>query len=157
MLSVLPFLCSPGSNCACELQCTKSTLASHRGSWPSVRTSMGAPVMTMECATGGAKKRRAVKVTGETRVFEEGQLGEAPGGGSLSTYRELCALATEMGQPDLLYKFMDLANHAAALNSSRGAAFGSASLSRALSNCAQNSHHCCMPFCNWSSQDCPCC
>ena len=91
--------------------------------------------MTMGCATGGAKKRRAVKVTGETRVFEEGQLGEAPGGGSLSTYRELCALATEMGQPDLLYKFMDLANHAAALNSSRGAAFGCANLSTALSTC----------------------
>ena len=73
---------------------------------------------------GGARKRRAVKVTGDTRVFEEGQLGEAPGGGSLSTYRELSSLATEMGQPDLLYKFMDLANHAAVLNSSRGAAFG---------------------------------
>ena len=100
-------------------------------------SSLGAAILTMGCATGGAKKRRAVKVTGETRVFEEGQLGEAPGGGSLSTYRELCALATEMGQPDLLYKFMDLANHAAALNSSRGAAFGCASLSTALSSCAQ--------------------
>lgn len=72
---------------------------------------------------GGAKKRR-VKVTGETQVFEEGALGEAPGGGSLSTYRELCSLATEMGQPDLVYRFMDLANHATSLNSSRGAAFG---------------------------------
>lgn len=63
-------------------------------------------------------------MTGETRVFEEGQIGEAPGGGKLSTYKELCSLATDMGQPDLLYKFMDLANHANALNSSRGAAFG---------------------------------
>lgn len=43
---------------------------------------------------------------------------------SLATYRELCALATDMGQPDLLYRFMDLANHAAAATSSRGAAFG---------------------------------
>ena len=57
-------------------------------------------------------------------MFEEGQLGEAPGGGSLTTYRELSALATEMGQPDLLYKFMDLANHATAMASTRGAAFG---------------------------------
>ena len=65
-----------------------------------------------------------MKVEGETRVFEEGQLGEAPSGGSLSTYRELCSLATEMNQPDLLYTFMDLANHASALASSRGAAFG---------------------------------
>ena len=31
-----------------------------------------------------------------------------------------------MGQPDLLYRFMDLANHAAAATSSRGAAFGRA-------------------------------
>ena len=73
---------------------------------------------------GGPQKRRAVKVTGDSRVFEEGQLGEAPGGGKISTYRELCSLATEMGQPDLLYRFMDLANHASSLASSRGAAFG---------------------------------
>ena len=76
---------------------------------------------------GGAKKR-AVKLTGDSKVFEEGQLGEAPGGGSLTTYRELSALATEMGQPDLLYKFMDLANNASAMASTRGAAFGWASL-----------------------------
>lgn len=73
---------------------------------------------------GGARKRRAVKLTGETQVFEEGSMGEAPGGGSLSTYKELCALATDMGQPDLVYRFMDLANHHASINSSRGAAFG---------------------------------
>ncbi|KAK9850611.1 hypothetical protein WJX84_005115 [Apatococcus fuscideae] len=79
---------------------------------------------------GGSKKRRAVKLEGETKVFEEGSMGEAPGGGSLSTYKELCALATDMGQPDLIYKFMDLANHQASLNSSRGAAFGFASIAK---------------------------
>ncbi|CAK0785632.1 hypothetical protein CVIRNUC_008843 [Coccomyxa viridis] len=78
---------------------------------------------------GGAKKR-AVKLTGDSKVFEEGQLGEAPGGGSLTTYRELSALATEMGQPDLLYKFMDLANHATTMASTRGAAFGFASIAK---------------------------
>ena len=72
----------------------------------------------------GGVKKRAVKLTGDSKVFEEGQLGEAPGGGSLTTYKELSALATEMGQPDLLYKFMDLANHASAMASTRGAAFG---------------------------------
>ncbi|XP_060962583.1 uncharacterized protein LOC133032590 [Cannabis sativa] len=45
-------------------------------------------------------------------------------GGKLSTYKELCNLANEMGQPDLIYLFMDLANHQASLNSNRGAAFG---------------------------------
>ncbi|KAK9810293.1 hypothetical protein WJX72_008148 [[Myrmecia] bisecta] len=79
---------------------------------------------------GGPKKRRAVKLTGESKVFEEGQIGEAPGGGSISTYKELCALATDLGQPDLIYRFMDLANHHASLNSSRGAAFGFASIAK---------------------------
>lgn len=57
------------------------------------------------------------------QVFEEGALGRAPpssstgtGGSSsegsnLSTYKELCSLATDLGQPDLIYKFMDLAHH----------------------------------------------
>ena len=69
-------------------------------------------------------------MTEDTRVFEEGQLGETPGGGSLTTYKELCALATELGQPDLLYRFMDLANHASTMHSSRGAAFGLVTLIR---------------------------
>jgi proteasome component ECM29 len=71
-----------------------------------------------------------VKLTGDTQVFEEGTIGEAPGGGSLSTYKELCALATDLGQPDLVYRFMDLANHQAALTSRRGAAFGFASIAK---------------------------
>ena len=82
-------------------------------------------------APAGGAKKRAVKLTGDSKVFEEGQLGEAPGGGSLTTYKELSALATEMGQPDLLYKFMDLANHASAMASTQGAAFGCVSLYQA--------------------------
>lgn len=57
-------------------------------------------------------------------MFQEGTIGESPSGGKISTYKELCNLANEMGQPDLIYKFMDLANHQASLNSKRGAAFG---------------------------------
>lgn len=57
-------------------------------------------------------------------MFQEGSFGESPSGGKLSTYKELCSLANEMGQPDLIYKFMDLANYQASLNSKRGAAFG---------------------------------
>lgn len=59
----------------------------------------------------------------DTEVFQE-SIGENPSGGKISTYKELCSLANEMGQPDLIYKFMDLANHQASLNSKRGAAFG---------------------------------
>ena len=71
-----------------------------------------------------AKRGAQVKVEADTEVFAEGELGKAPGGGQLTTYKELCSLATDMGQPELLYKFMDLANHQAALQSRRGAAVG---------------------------------
>ncbi|CAM6029521.1 unnamed protein product [Sphagnum balticum] len=74
--------------------------------------------------TGTAKKKRAVKLTEDSEVFEDGAIGETPGGGSIGTYKELCNIANEMGQPDLIYKFMDLANYQTSLNSRRGAAFG---------------------------------
>lgn len=74
--------------------------------------------------TGTAKRKQVVKLTEDSEVFEEGSIGERPGGEKLSTYKELCSLATDMGQPDLIYKFMDLANYQASLNSKRGAAFG---------------------------------
>jgi proteasome component ECM29 len=74
--------------------------------------------------TGTSKRKRAIKLVEESEVFQEGTIGESPSGGKISTYKELCNLANEMGQPDLIYKFMDLANHQASLNSKRGAAFG---------------------------------
>ena len=39
-------------------------------------------------------------------------------------------MVTDIGQPDLIYKFMDLANYQAMLNSSKGAAYGFASIAR---------------------------
>ena len=70
-------------------------------------------------------KKAVNKVNDETKVFAEGELGKNPvTGGNLSTYKELCSLATDMGQPDLVYKFMHLANHNSNWNSKRGAAFG---------------------------------
>ncbi|PON75690.1 Proteasome component Ecm [Parasponia andersonii] len=60
----------------------------------------------------------------DSEVFQEGAIGGGLNGGKLSTYKELCNLANEMGQPDLIYRFMDLANHQTSLNSKRGAAFG---------------------------------
>ena len=71
--------------------------------------------------------RKVQKVTGDTKLFEEGQLGKIPtssGGGNLTTYKELCSLASDLNQPELVYKFMNLANHNAMWNSKRGAAFG---------------------------------
>ncbi|GLI60137.1 hypothetical protein VaNZ11_002209, partial [Volvox africanus] len=108
-------------------------------------------VTVLQGSTGpGGGAGRPIKLTADTQIFEEGALGNAPGGGGgasgsgagggggsssggLSTYKELCALATDLGQPDLIYKFMDLAHHAAALNSRRGAAFGFAGIARLAS------------------------
>ncbi|CAI9736898.1 adapter and scaffold ECM29-like [Octopus vulgaris] len=69
-------------------------------------------------------KRSKTVVTGDTEVFSVGSLGKTPEGGSMSTYKELCSIATDLNQPDLIYKFMHLANHQAAWNSKKGAAFG---------------------------------
>lgn len=74
--------------------------------------------------TGSGKRKRVIKLMEDSEVFQEGAIGETLSGGKLSTYKELCNLANEMGQPDLIYKFMDLANYQASLNSKRGAAFG---------------------------------
>ena len=38
---------------------------------------------------------------------------------NLSTYRELCSIANDLNQPDLIYKFMHLANHNASWNSKK--------------------------------------
>jgi proteasome component ECM29 len=52
----------------------------------------------------GGQAKGQLKVTGDTRVFEEGALGAAPAGGRLSTYKELCDLANDLNKPDLIYR-----------------------------------------------------
>lgn len=69
-----------------------------------------------------------IKVSADTKVFEEGQLGSNPSGGQLQTYKELCDLANDLNKPDLIYRLMDLAHHNAALRSRSGAAQGLASI-----------------------------
>ncbi|PAV70908.1 hypothetical protein WR25_18846 isoform A [Diploscapter pachys] len=69
-------------------------------------------------------RRITTKIEKDSVVFEENELGKAPDGSSLSTYKALCDLATDMNQPDLIYKFMQLAKHNATWNSKKGAAFG---------------------------------
>lgn len=48
--------------------------------------------------------------------------------GNLTTYKELCSLASDLNKPDLIYQFMHLANHNAIWNSKKGAAFGFSSI-----------------------------
>ncbi|OWM69124.1 hypothetical protein CDL15_Pgr025311 [Punica granatum] len=87
--------------------------------------------------TGSGKRKRAIKLVGDSEVFQEGAIGENLSGGKLNTYKELCGLANEMGQPDLIYKFMDLANHQAALNSKRGAAYGFSKIAKQAGDALQ--------------------
>ncbi|KAK7930020.1 hypothetical protein WMY93_006415 [Mugilogobius chulae] len=69
-------------------------------------------------------KRVKHAVNEDTEVFQGENLGKTPDGHGLSTYKELCSLASDLNQPDLVYKFMNLANHHAMWNSRKGAAFG---------------------------------
>jgi len=48
--------------------------------------------------------------------MQEGAIGTTPDGQGMSTYKELCTIATDLYQPDLIYKFMQLANHNATWN-----------------------------------------
>ncbi|CAD6185669.1 unnamed protein product [Caenorhabditis auriculariae] len=77
----------------------------------------------MGALTEGRRTER--KVAADTVVFAgENQIGKSPTGENLTTYKELCSLATDLNQPDLVYKFMQLAKHNATWNSKKGAAFG---------------------------------
>ncbi|XP_041640941.1 proteasome adapter and scaffold protein ECM29 [Cheilinus undulatus] len=69
-------------------------------------------------------KRVKHSVSEDTEVFQGESLGKTPDGHGLTTYKELCSLASDLNQPDLVYKFMNLANHHAMWNSRKGAAFG---------------------------------
>ena len=82
----------------------------------------------------GKKPSEVKKVNEDTKVFQEGELGKIPEGRNLSTYKELCSLATDMGQPDLVYKFMHLANYNATWNSKKGAAFRFSSIAEKAGN-----------------------
>ncbi|XP_029706065.1 proteasome adapter and scaffold protein ECM29 isoform X1 [Takifugu rubripes] len=69
-------------------------------------------------------KRVKHALSENTEVFQGEGLGKTPDGHGLTTYKELCSLASDLNQPDLVYKFMNLANHHAMWNSRKGAAFG---------------------------------
>ncbi len=69
-------------------------------------------------------------VSGETELFEPGAL--PTGDGSVTTYKDIMSLASEIGDPGLVYRFMSLASNNA-IWSSR-AAFGRFGLSNILSD-----------------------
>ena len=76
------------------------------------------------------KKDMSGTVTEETELFEPGTL--PTGDGSVSTYKDIMSLASEVGDPSLVYRFMSLASNNAIW--SNRAAFGRFGLSNVLSD-----------------------
>ena len=63
----------------------------------------------------------------DTKIFSPEDLGKLPssmGGSSLTTYKELCSLASDMNQPEMIYQFMHLSNNSSLWTDRVGAAFG---------------------------------
>ncbi|KAK2806916.1 proteasome component M29 [Onygenales sp. PD_10] len=76
------------------------------------------------------------KISTDTELFEPGAL--PTGDGSITTYKDIVGLASEVGDPSLVYRFMSLASNNA-IWSSR-AAFGRFGLSNVLSDSSVNGY-----------------
>uniref|UniRef100_A0A1I8EZK5 Vac14_Fab1_bd domain-containing protein n=1 Tax=Wuchereria bancrofti TaxID=6293 RepID=A0A1I8EZK5_WUCBA len=77
-------------------------------------------VMVKELVNTLSTGRKQINpVAPDTLLFSKNELGASPMGENLTTYKELCNLATDLNQPDLIYKFMQLANHNILWNSKK--------------------------------------
>lgn len=89
-------------------------------------------VTTLVRSLTSGKAKSAATVPGDQGTLLElgvTDTADSSGNGTKSaTYKELCTLAQDMGQPELVYKFMDLAGHAALWNSRKGAALAGSAL-----------------------------
>lgn len=88
-------------------------------------------VLSLVRSLTAGKSRAASTVPGDQGgLLELGGVNtrEDAGAGRSATYKELCIIAQDMGQPELVYKFMDLAGHTASWNSRRGAALAGTAL-----------------------------
>lgn len=77
---------------------------------------------------GHANPNKAIKVEGDSEIVDPNAVSKrttagSGSSGSFTTYKELCSMATDLGQPDLVYSFLDIANQGRALKSKRCAAF----------------------------------
>ncbi|CAI2172736.1 418_t:CDS:10 [Funneliformis geosporum] len=73
-------------------------------------------------------KRPKETIDQDTQLFDSNTLGQTPDGSAISTYQSILSLASDMNQPELVYKFMQLASHNAMWQSRKGAAFGFSSI-----------------------------
>ncbi|EGG17121.1 dynamin B [Cavenderia fasciculata] len=65
------------------------------------------------------------KAPGSSELLPEGSVTKT---GQVSTYKELSNLSTDLGKPDMIYKFMNLSAHHQIWNSRKGASFAIVSL-----------------------------
>lgn len=79
----------------------------------------------------GSNAKLSGTVNEDTQLFEAGAL-PTENGQSVTTYKDIVRLATEMGDPSLVYRFMNLASNNAIWNSR--AAFGRFGLGRVLAD-----------------------
>ena len=84
----------------------------------------------------GSSPGLAGTVSEDTQLFEAGAL--PTGDGSITTYKDIMSLASEVGDSSLVYRFMSLASHDA-IWSSR-AAFGRFGLNNILSNASTDGY-----------------
>ncbi|KAK9454580.1 proteasome stabiliser-domain-containing protein [Dipodascopsis uninucleata] len=66
------------------------------------------------------------RVSNDTQLFEPGVIQSNEG--TVSTYKDIMSLASEAGDPSLVYKFMSLASSSAIWSTRKGAAFGLGSI-----------------------------
>jgi proteasome component ECM29 len=64
------------------------------------------------------------KVEDDTVIFAENSGMTLPDGSAITTYKELLSLASSMNQPDLVYKFMELANNQSVWQMKQASALG---------------------------------
>lgn len=86
-------------------------------------------VSTLQSGTKGFKMTEDAEILpGQAENAPAGSKAASAGTPQVSTYKELLSLASEMNQPDLVYRFMNLSTHHAVWNSKKGAAFATKSL-----------------------------
>lgn len=108
---------------------SRGVTASYEHAKDDVKKDLVNALVTILSGNNAGTWMRPNHVDQDTQLFEPGSLGSlSEQGGNISTYKEICSLATDLGQPDLIYQFMNLAAHQAAADASRGAAYGMASV-----------------------------
>ena len=84
-------------------------------------------------AAGGAAAGGSAAAGAVTAGTCDRGLGGSGGNGGdsmLSTYKELCSVVSDIGQPDLLYKFMEISNHQKKVNRAASAGAGIARIAK---------------------------